>query len=1032
MNDRRERLTPPQTREIIGRARERQAVLEAILDTESCALHFLGEAGIGKTRQLREVALWNELQEAGRSPIEGRFEWLGLIDLYHSDLHTPSLVEEEIVRRIDPAFKSKREGSPFRDYLEKREEFEDRRRQGLVREKDRVEVTQTFVRDYNRWAVGRRAVIAFDTLELIFYEQDEVFQTGEGEEAGIADVKGWLLEVLPQFEHTAMLLASRPHERLESDFKKRFGRAEVCYEPLSLHELREEDALGYLEDIIEQQPKMRERLEEPDREPTDVYRDIWRYTQGVPVLMGLVIDLHAFGSHTLAKLRAMGDPLDEKKVREILIHELIEVQRDTLRCLAVARKGLTPELLQRLMGPENWTLTRCRQELDRLRGAVFTKSREDSEALFLHDAIYEMFDEFQPFPPAEGPGRLLPQIIKYYQEKIDDSQRALTERRARLRELELHEQAERTTLREQARRWELQQESAEWERRQQRLWVEMLFYSLWYDLPGGFELYSREYNEALKNRDFGYDARLHDEVLRFINSPLYEQSEDAQEQLSRDRFNRHCGLRWVKFHLARDDTRRAARVAQRLLEVSEPPLGGPEAQADLFYQAELRLWGAEALTYLGQETESESWLKEALDILEQTDASKPYTQWRRSRLIGRAHNDRAYIHWKSQCHRDGVHEYRIATAQFREAEILDELADTLKNLAYVYAVLGETTRAKGLMENARQLLEDTGKNHAIALAYNVTGEIHTQANEAEEAIEWCERARRIFADMEYVRGLGLAYIGLGRAYRKLGDKGKRGQYSFKNAQEAFQEAEGCLQKAFEIFGDGEPRVDEPLRRWEALNELGSTYTDWAYLLDWYHLPKEADEAFQMSVSFQKQAAQVADEMVKKDPSFGLRLLDSYDDLAYAYAAWGEQDEAERYLRKIDQAIPDAYRLVEGQGFQDMPNPVDGYWLVLGKYHLQRGVWARQAAEQGRTPQEKDHRLEESAYHFALALAYFQKFSPEQTYVFVISRTMYQHFKTLGTQRLERLRDEVMRVGEQYGVDMGRLLDTLDDTIGIPV
>ena len=1031
MNDRLERLTPPPTSEIIGRARERQAVLEAILGTESCALHFLGKAGIGKTRQLREVALWDALQEAGRSAVEGRFEWLGLIDLYHSDLHTPSLVEEEIVRRIHPQFKSNRERSPFRGYLEKRDQFEERRRQGLVREEDKVELTQTFVADYNRWAAGRRAVVAFDTLELIFYEQDEVFQMGEGKEAGIADVKGWLLEVLPQLENTVILMASRPHARLEFDFKKRFDRAQVCYEPLPLHELNEADALGYLKDIIEQQPDMIDRLDETDREPTDVYRDIWRFTQGVPVLMGLVIDLHAFGSHTLAKLGAMRDPVDEKNVSELLINELIEVQRDTLRCLAVARKGLTPELLQRLLAAENWTLDRCRRELNRLRGAVFTKTREDSDALFLHDAIYEMFDEFQPFAPAERPGRLLPQIIEYYQEQIAASQAALTERRVRLRELELHEQADRATLREQARRWELQQELEQWERRRQRLWAEMLFYNLWYDLAAGFELYSREYNEALKDRDFGYDARLHDEVLRFLNSPLYNGDEDAQVQLPRDRFNRHCGLRWVKFHLARTDARRAADVARRLLDATQPPLGGPAAQADLFYQAELRLWEGEAMAYLDQEQEAERRLKEALEVLERTDASRPYTRWRRSRLIGRAHNDLGYIYRKSQRYRDSVREYRIAIGQFREAGILDELADTLKNLAYVYGILGQTSRAKGLMENARQLLAGTGKKHAMALAYNVTGRIHNLANEAEEAIQWCDRARLIFAGMEDEQGLGLAYIGLGEAYRKLGDKGKRGQYSFKHAQEAFDKAAGCLQEALDIFGDGQPKVDEPLNRWEALNELGSTYTDWAYLLDWHRLRKEADETFQMSVSFQQQAAQVAAKMGKKDPSFGLQLLDSYDDLAYAYAAWGEQDEAERYLRKIDQAVPDAYRLVEGQGFQELPNPVDGYWLVLGKYHLQRGVWARKAADRGRTPQEKDRLLDVSARHFALALAYFQQFSPEQTYVHIISRTMYQHFKTLGTQRLERLRDEVKQVGRQYGVDISRLLDTLDDTIGIP-
>ena len=155
------------------------------------------------------------------------------------------------------------------------------------------------------------------------------------------------------------------------------------------------------------------------------------------------------------------------------------------------------------------------------------------------------------------------------------------------------------------------------------------------------------------------------------------------------------------------------------------------------------------------------------------------------------HNDLGYMVWKSGRYRKGVKEFQAALPHFRKADILDERANTLNNLAYVYSVLGETERAKSLVEDARQLREELGQEYPLALSYNTSGEIHTVANEPEEAVAWCERARAIFSAMEDARGLGLAYIGLGRAHRKTGDKGKRGEYPFKQSQGAFGQAVEC-------------------------------------------------------------------------------------------------------------------------------------------------------------------------------------------------------------------------------------------------
>jgi len=1026
-----ERPAAPQTREIIGRKRqeELQAIRGAIEGTGTRVLHFVGPGGIGKTRQIREVARWHAAQVEGHPIIRQPYEWLGLVDLYHSDLHTPSVIERQIIGRIDPDFDTNPEDSPFRYYLKQREEFDERRRQGLTSEKERAELTQTFVSDYNDWVADRRAAIAFDTLELMVYEKDAVLSACEGE-SGSADVKGWLLEVLPLLDNTVVLLANRPHLQLEAEFESCFASTRVPYQRFDLVRLSEDDTLAYLEDIVAQRPDIGEAFEEPGRKPTDIYGEIWRYTEGVPILISLVIDLAAFGNvAALQRLRGVQDPENGTKVKKLLVDELKEITPpiwETLRCLAVARKGLTPGLLERLMADKGWSLDQCGGELGRLKDATFAKPRVGTEALFLHDALYEMFDALKPFPLLD-PGRLLPVIINYYEEQIRACAADMGACRVELRKLDLRERAGLVPPGHEEQRRALQERLAGREREWQRLQVEVVYYKLWYDPREGFEHYARLDDAALKAHEFGFDARLHDEILRYVNSPQYNDA--ARRRLPRDEFDRHCSLRWVKRHLARGDregNERTARVAGRILGATEPPLGGANAQADLLYQAEARLWGAEALLLLGREQGAEKWLNEALGLLKRTRARRSYRQWRRNRLIGRVHNDLGYMVWKSGRYRKGVKEFQAALPYFHKADILDERADTLNNLAYVYSVLGETERAKSLVEGARQLREELGQEYPLALSYNTSGEIHTVANEPEEAVAWCERARAIFSAMEDARGLGLAYIGLGRAHRKTGDKGKRGEYPFKQSQGAFGQAVEWLVKALNIFGGDEPPVREPYRLWETLNELGSTYVDWAYLLVWYGLRDQADEKYRLAVQYQERAARVAEQA-----GFALQMLDSYDDLAQAHADWGEPAQAQEYLRKISRAVPEEYRLVEGIGFRKLPDPVDGYWLVLGKYYLQRGIWTYNQADQSTTPQEKDRFLDEAAHHFALAMAYFQKFSPDLAHVNLTSRAMYRRFRTLKLERLEHLRREVQDVARKYRVNLSRLLDTMDDALGHP-
>ncbi|MBK8988171.1 MAG: hypothetical protein IPM39_19250 [Chloroflexi bacterium] len=119
--------------------------------------------------------------------------------------------------------------------------------------------------------------------------------------------------------------------------------------------------------------------------------------------------------------------------------------------------------------------------------------------------------------------------------------------------------------------------------------------------------------------------------------------------------------------------------------------------------------------------------------------------------------------------------------------------------------------------------------------------------------------------------------------------------------------------------------------WEAYNELGSLYGDWANFCrknqDWV----QAQTNYHSSLTFQSKAVAVAQ-------SHGLhwQLVDTYDDLAQLYAEWGNTKESSLQLRYGLQVISQRQE-VSNELAPNWPSG-EAYWLVLGKAHLQQGMW----------------------------------------------------------------------------------------------
>ena len=225
-----------------------------------------------------------------------------------------------------------------------------------------------------------------------------------------------------------------------------------------------------------------------------------------------------------------------------------------------------------------------------------------------------------------------------------------------------------------------------------------------------------------------------------------------------------------------------------------------------------------------------------------------------------------------------------------------------------------------------------------------------------------------------------------------------------------------LERAIQIFDP--KKVNEPLRLWEAYNELGSTYCDLGWLRLQQGDEKGADAAYQEAVNSLEKSVEIA-----QAHELHIQEADSCDDLAQVYRDWGRYEEAESWLGRVDVLIDPQYRLVEGLGFQEIEEPIDFCWVCLGKIHLQRSIWDYRSAQRPETADaDREELLDNSMRNYALATAYFLKGSSRSPMTGVTSRSLARRFRT--SEQLERLRTIVSQVAEDYRVDLSRALEAL--------
>jgi tetratricopeptide (TPR) repeat protein len=1043
---------------IIGRNKHTKAIYQAIADKDrrSYVLYFVGDGGIGKTRLLEEV----EVIQKEQTDIS--FLWSGIIDLYHAGNHSPSGLRQAIIDGLDS------QEQHFPRYLRLRGEFEQARQEGvtggaieqLIRQLDVI-----FREEYASLAQQHRLVLSFDTIEFVQHESDIIQTIIQPQDVDTA-VQNWITEQISYFPNTVTLLAGRPYPNpnMQADFEHRLAQTKQICKIFKVQAFTPKEVFAYLGAISEQRQELKEYL------LPDVQSQIVKITRGRPIYLALLIDLMLQDQPLSNVFPISTDTPDEDEVGKRLVEHILELPGpygQMIYFLIHARKGLDANLLSYLMGKQDssyekqrmvagigldsignlWSEAEIKTNLDLARKFAFVKTRPDTAQLFLHDAVYDLFDRYFQGRRYLGPYR---SIAEYYREQLNTA--VVSNREA--------------------------------------LMSALLYYEFQVDLRAAYyQRYVIWTEEAIKSHEIGFDMRLRDEVLRFLDryaakvSPFYNQH--IAEPVDQDAIDRDCAARWVKRHIARTRDQEAIKVAEAILDFNPDlnighrgwssrsaafPPAIQDQLGELFKADDSLFWGhlltyyGEALAYTGaSEQQAVPVLKKAIELLddgqlveasaaqarqpsetipplvlgkERVVVEQEIRRWLRIRSLGRAHNNLGHLAWANQHLGRAIEHYKTAINSYRGLRILDEIADSMNNLAYAYGLKGEISWAEKLADDALELRRRLDQQYLLALSLNTRGLIHVFAHQPHRARPRNREALAIFEKLEDRRGIAMACNALGHTQRLIANQWQDDVYSPDEAIAMYSEALSLLTRAIGLIRDERGRLVE------AYNERGAVYRDWAILeqdLERREANKghiqHAREHFARAEADFKQSLELAsqDSLIER--------ADSLEDLAdiffrqSQYLQEEEQrdmlDQAKRHLGESEELIPFEYHLVSGQGFPPIEDPVEAMWQMLGKIHLARGH-QELVPFSNRKDMTDEHlaALLAATKHYTLAMIYLLQFAPNPDAHRDATNAIYRRLKVYGLPRLRLVRQQVEEIAAEYRADVSPLLQMIDDVLGL--
>jgi tetratricopeptide (TPR) repeat protein len=1001
---------------LVNRDDTLKKIAAAVHDTSGRTYVFYIEApgGTGKTFLAREML--RRCRE-GEWATSDHLAATDEVDLYHHQTHSREGFMEAVTDVLD------NESNCFEAYEEQRQRLQEVKfdLRGAVRElkEQRRTLAEEFLKGCTKLGREKRIVLALDTAEKLVYETDRVQQALDLSEERFS-MRPWLLSRwLPKMKNAIILIGGRPSKFGEDLQEVLQEHPEIKFEALELGNFSEEDSLDYFEAVREtaERDGNTQALLRLDAISPEGRQVIHYLTEGHPITLALMIDYYLVTGRLLPEVKlsleeAQAKSLEElKKIREKVEKDVVrqfqEIDRpgnEAIRALSWATKGMDAELLARVAG---LSLKKAKAMIeaftDPKAGLSFTKIRPADQRVFLQDEMYALMREhvLEKLPEARA-DQVYEEILAYYTEKIEAT-RTRVHHLSRLERGEIS--PEGRVIIEAAPGAPRDPEAlAKAVTQLHNLQVEKLHYHLRKHPLEGFEVYREFAEEALQANDTSLDMQLRDELLTFVREAFRkEQSEIGQLRI--EDIELDAAIRWIRRNVYAGELEEAAQIDQYLQEKEASFLkaGGP------LTTAEMDVWGAWTAAYLGKDLdEAESRLREAVHNLSKMQPESEVNRKQRDTNLARAYNALGYLlrvrgEFKAACDA-----YRRSLPLWRDLELEVEHSNTLNNLAWANAEIGNFRRALRYCKDGLDLRESLGSRYLVGLSFNTLGLIAIKNDQPHRGRVHCERALAIFRDLGSPRGIGLAYTALAEAHRRSADTPR--VYFPAEKAEQLRLAEDFANQAVQIFQE---EVPERLRLVEALIELGCAYRDWARLWPEYHDEEDPDqpELIENGIAALKEAVQQAAE------AFPYRQVDALVDLAWLYFYVETPEQAEKTLRKAKDSVPKKYYI--DKGMPKVDDPMAFFWVQLGKMHLLQGqmklrrYWNKPPVRGKTRNKELLHKVAE---HFTLTLAYDELFAEDFRDMQRAKDTMYEALKSVNVQELETLYKGVDETAKDYDME----------------
>lgn len=1002
------------TPELVGRKEILAQIEQAIRDVPHAYLiDIQGGGGIGKTRVVNHV-LGRLAPALDLAPCVAKYS----VDLYHTRNHSREGLLENLYLALGG---TERE---FPNYLEARQALQ--RISDLAElSKQRDALVNAFLADLNKIGKEQRLVFALDTTERLFFESDPIQQRLGLEEEKIA-ILNWLLrDFLPHIQNAVILLSGRAERgSLRPDLQKIEGKK---FLPIDLQGLTEEEALEYFDAVVRacEEPGELQDLEaakfiqklSPDQRRVIFYSlcDATQDTLTIrPIWLALAIDYWVVSREQLLPEWAISlqdarkqATQDHTATRDALgkklgtsLREKKRMADEVILALGLAPKGADADLLFHILGVDKTEIERA---LRIIRHLSFVKIRPTDERYFLHDEMYAILERHGlGLNTSEKRAKeVLEKIADWYNARIDNHRKKI---------ITLYERHEKTFY---ATPEVIQERLA-----LQDAWVEDLHYQLRLDPRRGFETYFRYSDDAIAAGNEALDAQLRSELLAFwrTHDPNWEK-EDIQG-LRRADVEADAAIRWVKRLIEGGNKPRARQIIERLRSdasdliqlsgvLAEIALDVNEAHADA-YEAKLG--------------EAEEKLKRQIQELGRISRSLV-----RDGILARAHNHLGYVYRSTGRYLGAIHHYEQARSMWRKVKIEGEQANTLTNLAFALAMIGEFGDAWRQGLDARDLRLVVGAPAFVGMALTALARIAIEENALDDSLRYLQQALPLFTEMQYARGLGLALIAQAETKRRMSTW--MDYYPGQTAEQLAQAAQDAEQ-AIKIF----EQIVEPARTVEALIEKGCAYRDWVKFLREKSAWVKDDERGSVPVWSPQLAksCEAFEEAQRVAEKYNLHYLraDALVNLAWLYYYAGQESDTLQSLERAGSIIPQEYRIKPYQ--QDLGDPsspddekekerekeaIIPFLTQLGKMELLRGQIAFNRYAQSRDTSVRREAIKDAIRHYTLAMAYDTQFRTQEFRDLRRAKDrMYERLKVLNAEEMRLVYDTVEEVQREFHLD----------------